>query len=260
MLETFGVIRYEYLMQIRRWSLWISSVGLVGLIYFFILGGLLQKFQLQGSSQQPWLVAIDLAAPLNIFAPVAAGILVADRFPRDFRLGVNDLLKASLPSSRPLVIGKYLGSVLAVLTPPILLMLAMLIYLAVPLQMGALFWMAPLVTLGTVLPAWLFFVAWSLFFPLALPLRLYQVLFAGFWLWATAVPPQRLPTINETIVGLQGDYANHAFFSDTGAMYANFHPPATTGWAVVNMGLIVGLSIVALCLTPLALRWREGRG
>jgi ABC-2 type transport system permease protein len=256
MRETVGVLRYEYLMQIRRWGLWISTVFLVGLIYFFILSGLLQKYQVQASS---WLVAIDLAAPLNIFAPVAAGILVADRFPRDFRLGVNDVLKVSLPSSRPLIIGKYLGSVLAVLTPAILLMLAMLLFLALRLQMGALFWMAPLVALGTVVPAWLFFVAWSLVFPLALPLRLYQVLFAGFWLWATAVPPQRLPTINETILGLQGDYATHAFFNDTGDMYSRFHPPATAGWALLNLGLVLGLAIVALLLVPLALRWREGR-
>ncbi len=256
MRKTFGVIRYEYLMQVRRPGLWVSTIVLVGLIYFFIFQGLLQSLEI---SSQPWPMAINLAAPLNIFAPVAAGILVADRFPRDFRLGVNEVLKVSLPSARPLVLGKYLGSLLAVLTPAILLMLAALIYLALRLQMGALFWMTPLVALGTVVPAWLFFVAWSLFFPLALPLRLYQVLFAGFWLWATAVPPQRLPTINETILGLQGDYADHAFFHDTGSMYANFHPPATPGWALVNMGLVLGLTLVALLLMPLALRWREGR-
>ena len=138
-------------------------------------------------------------------------------------------------------------------------MLALVIFLALRLQMGALFWIVPLITLGTVLPAWLFFIAWSLFFPLALPLRLYQVLFAGFWMWAVAVPPDRLPTINESLLGVQGDYADHAFFNDTGAMYAHFHPPATPGWAVVNLGLVVGLGFVALLLTPLALRWRDKR-
>ncbi len=252
-----GVLHYEYLMQIRRWVLWISSFVLVGLIYFFVAKDVMQQPQNQVNS--PWLVAINLVAPLNIFAPVAAGILVADRFPRDFRLGINELLKVSLPSARALVVGKYLGSLLAVLTPPIVFMLAMLVFLALRLQMGALVWIAPLVALGTVLPAWLFFVAWSLIFPLALPLRLYQVLFAGFWLWATAVPPQRLPTINQTIVGLQGDYADHAFFNDTGDLYARFHPPATPGWALVNLGIVLGLTLVALALMPLALRWRAGR-
>jgi ABC-type transport system involved in multi-copper enzyme maturation permease subunit len=257
MSETIGVLRYEYVMQIRRIGLWVSSAILVGLIYFFVAKDLTQ--QPKELLDNPWELAINLVAPLNIFAPVAAGILVADRFPRDFRLGVNDVLRTALSSARPLVTGKYLGSLLAVLTPVLLLMLAMLIYLALRLQMGALFWMVPLVTMGTVVPAWLFFVAWSLVFPLALPLRLYQVLFAGFWLWAVAVPPARLPTINQSILGLQGDYADHAFFGDTGVMYANFHPPATPGWAVVNMGLIVGLSLVALFLTPAVLRWREER-
>jgi hypothetical protein len=250
MLATFGVLRYEYLMQMRRWGLWISSLVLSGLIYFFIL---------QKLPTLPWLLAIDLAAPLNILMPLAAGILVADRFPRDFRLGVSEVLNASLPSSRPLVLGKYLGSLLAVLTPSILLMLVLLVYLVLRLHMGTLVWMTPLVALGTVVPAWLFFVAWSLVFPLALPLRLYQVLFAGFWLWAVAVPPTRLPTINETILEVQGDYVDHAFFNDTGDMYARFHPPATPGWALVNLGLVVGLALAALLLAPLVLRWREGR-
>src|SRR5262249_7811955 len=123
----------------------------------------------------------------------------------------------------------------------------------------ALLWIVPLVTPGTVIPAWLFFVAWSLIFPLALPLRLYQVMFAGFWLWAVAVPPTRLPTINQSILGVQGDYADHAFFGDTGAMYDKLHPLATPGGAMVNLGLLVGLALVALLLTPLALRSREGR-
>ncbi len=257
MREMLGVLRYEYLMQIRRWGLWIGPVVLTGLIYFFEAQSLLRSQQ--SSSQQPWLVAINLAAPLNIFAPVAAGILVADRFPRDFRLGTHEVLKVALPSSRPLVIGKYLGSLLAVFTPAVLTMLVMLVFLALRLQMGALFWMAPLVALGTVIPAWLFFVAWSLVFPLALPLRLYQVLFAGFWLWATAIPPTRLPTINWTILSLQGDYVDHAFFNDTGDMYAHFHPPAEPGWALVNLGLTVGLALLALLLTPRVLRWREER-
>jgi hypothetical protein len=111
MRAMFGMLRYEYLMQIRRWGLWISSVVLVGLIYFFTL---------KDVTQQP-----------------------------------KELLNNSW--------------LLAVLTPSLLLLLAALIFLALRLQMGALFWMAPLVTQGTVVPTWLFFVAWSLIFPL--PLR-----------------------------------------------------------------------------------------
>ena len=87
-------LRYEYLMQIRRWGLWISSIVLVGLIYFFIASSAAQHPHLLGNA---WLLAINLVAPLNLLAPVAAGILVADRFPRDFRLGVNEVLQSRCP-------------------------------------------------------------------------------------------------------------------------------------------------------------------
>src|SRR5262249_53683157 len=107
------------------------------------------------------------------------------------------------------------------------------------------------------LPSWLFVIAWSLIFPLVLPLRLYQVLFAGFWMWAVAVPPDRLPTINFSIFGVQGQYAHFAFFLNDSTSF--MRPPATVGWAIVNMGLILGSTIVALALIPLMLHWQEQR-
>lgn len=64
----------------------------------------------------------------------------------------------------------------------------------------------------TVLPSWLFVVAWSLVFPLVMPLRLYQVLF-----------------------------------------------PATPGWAIFNISLVVCLAIVGVAAAGLALRWLEQR-
>ncbi len=79
--------------------------------------------------------------------------------------------------------------------------------------------MTPLVLLGTAVPVWLFFVGWSLVFPLVLPLWLYQVLYAGFWLWATAVPQSACRRSNRPFVCLQGDYADHAFFNDTGSVF-----------------------------------------
>lgn len=260
MRETFAVFRYEYLMQIRRWGLWIGLLLTVGLFFFLLLRSTGSPKAIPPDyTTQPWKLATLLIEEFNLFAPIAAGILVADRFTRDRALGMSELLNSSLSLRAPLVLGKYAGSVLAIMTPPFMLLLLSLAYLAAYFHQPAIFLTAPVVLLAVVVPSWLFVVAWSLIFPLVMPLRLYQVLFAGFWMWAVAVPPNRLPTINYSIFGVSGKYAHYAFFLNdpTGSSY--MHPPATVGWAIVNMSLIVGLSVAALALTSLVLRWQELR-
>jgi ABC-2 type transport system permease protein len=260
MLEMIGVARYEYLMQIRRWSLWISGLLLTGLLYFFMSQNV--QHQSPAELQQPWQVSDDIVSPWNLLMPVAAGILVADRFTRDHLLGVNDLLRSALPSARTLALGKYVGSLLAVFTPSFLLTVGAVTYLVIALRAPQLFLTSAVVLLAAVLPSWLFVVAWSLFFPLVLPLRLYQVLYVGFWLWATEVPRGLLPTINQTIFTVSGQYARFAFFlkGTLNKLPTDFLvPPATIGWAIVNMSLIIGVALVGLVALELVLRWQERR-
>ena len=257
MRETFAIFRYEYLMQIRRWSLWIGLVLTVGLFFLLLLRGDDLKAIPPGYASSPWKLATLLIEEFNLFAPIAAGILAADRFTRDRLLGTSELLNSSLPSRLPLVLGKYAGSLLAIFTPPFILLVGTLAYLAAYFHQPALFLTAPVVLLAVVVPAWLFVVAWSLIFPLVMPLRLYQVLFAGFWMWAAVVPPDRLPTINWSIFSVNGQYAHYVFFLNDPTGFRYFRPPATVGWAIVNIALIVGLSIAAVSLIPLILRRQE---
>jgi ABC-type transport system involved in multi-copper enzyme maturation permease subunit len=258
MRECIATTRYEYLMQIRRWGLWMSLLLTIGFFLFLILGDAGNPKAVPPQvATHPWMLATLLIEEFNLFAPIAAGILAADRFTRDRVLGMSELLNSSLLLKSPLVLGKYLGSLLAIVTPPFILLLATLAYMAAYFHQPAIFLTAPVVLLAVALPSWLFVIAWSLIFPLVLPLRLYQVLFAGFWMWAVAVPPDRLPTINDSIFGVQGQYAHFAFFLNYQTTF--MRPPATVGWAIVNMGLILGSTIVALALLPLVLRWHERR-
>jgi hypothetical protein len=255
MSETFGVLRYEYLMQIRRWGLWVSCGLLVGFFCFFLVS---QPDQV-GRQLAPtsWALGANLISLLNVLAPVAAGILIADRFPRDRQLHMQELLASVAPSSRLLISGRCLGSLLATLTPALLVLLAASTYLTLYLKMPVALLTLPVTFLVLVVPTWLFFTAWSLIFPLVLPLRLYQVLFAGFWLWAIYINPNNLPTIDNSIVDVSGEYARYAFFIADPKVAASFHPVDSVGWAIINMLWLIGTALVALALLPLALRWRD---
>ncbi len=256
--ELWGIIRYEYLMQIRRVGLWISLILTIGLFIWLLATASRSPGAVPaGDAGNPWKLAASFVAEFNLFGPIAAGILVADRFTRDRLLGVDQLLDSSLLSRLPLVVGKGVGSLLAIFTPPVILLIGLWCYLAVQFGQPAVLFTGPVAVVAIVAPSWLFVVCWSLFFPLIMPLRLYQVLFAGFWMWAVAISPSRLPTINWSIFGVQGQYAHYALFINNSAQSQFLRPPATTGLAVVNMCLLIGLSVAALALLPVALRMRQ---
>jgi len=166
-------------------------------------------------------------------------------------------LRTVLPSSRSFVLGRYAATLLAVLTPPLVVALAVTIYAAARFSLPELVWKTLVIFLVAVLPSWLFVVAWSLVVPLVLPLRLYQVFFAGFWLWAIVVPRGRLPTINESIVDIGGKYTSYAFFDFPRP--SDLHPPANAGWAILNISLVVFMALVGVAATGLVKRWQEQR-
>ena len=110
--DTFvGALRYEFRMQIRRRSVWITFIAL-GL--FFIV------------FHQPWYRSITTPAgdalvywtgEVQSFLAIAVGILLADRLPRDRRTKVEEVLDTLPGAPGARVFGKYLGSTLATLVP-----------------------------------------------------------------------------------------------------------------------------------------------
>jgi ABC-2 type transport system permease protein len=61
-------------------------------------------------------------------------------------------------------------------------------------------------------PAYAFITAFSLACPVLMPVRVYQVLFTGYWFWGNFLNPEAIPTLNGTLLTAGGSYAMEGFF------------------------------------------------
>ena len=260
MSQLLGFARHEFSMSIRRPGFWISYILLS---LFYIISILTPS--MDGSEDiippdQIWSQAGHMVFVFNIFMPLLAGILAADRVQRDVRTGVRELQR-SAPLSVPVyTLAKYLGVLLSVLTPMFLLVAFTGIALvAKGLAPLSLFWPLLLAFLSIAIPAHAFVVAFSLACPLVMPLRVYQVLFTGYWFWGNLLSPQAFPTISDTVLSAVGQYALQAFFGvyddSTHAVVVKFTPPE----AVLNMFVLLVCITIALFVLNHYLRWQERR-
>src|SRR5713226_10249472 len=191
--DTFvGALRYEFRMQIRRRSVWITFIAL-GL--FFIV------------FHQPWYRPITTPAgdalvywtgEVQSFLAIAVGILLADRLPRDRRTKVEEVLDTLPGKLGARVFGKYLGSTLATLVPMFIIYsigLGYVLYFK-PQDIQALA-LVPALFVTVVLPGALFVAAFSIACPAIMWVPLYQFLFIGYWFWGNLLPPGRgIPTLS----------------------------------------------------------------
>jgi ABC-type Na+ efflux pump permease subunit len=246
----WGIVRYEYRMSIRRWSVWLAF-----LLAAAPLLASLASFRAFGPAVSLWGLAGLLAMQMNLFMPLAGGIVIADRFVRDRQMDVRELLQATPVAHSTYVLGKYAGAVLAALTPALiccLVRLGALVLYGVP---AAILWTGLLAFLGISVPAFLFVGAFSLACPEVLPVRVYQVLFAGYWFWGNFLNPQRVPTISQTLLTPSGRFVNGAFFN-AGDMYSYHY---TAGEAVLNLLLLFACAAMALLALERYLTWQERR-
>ncbi len=258
MLKLFGLARHEFTMSIRRPGFWIPYILL---ILFYLVTLLLPSMDGADDRIPPekiWPQAGHTVFMFNIFLPLLAGILTADRMQRDFRNGVRELQRSSPLSVPACVLGKYLGALASVLLPMLLAVTATgLARVALGLTSAQFLWPLFLAFLAIAVPSHAFVVAFSLACPLIMPLRVYQVLFTGYWFWGNLLTPKAFPTISDTVLNAVGQYPLQAFFGmfldSTHTVEAGYTPPQ----AVLN--LVVLLASVAAVLFTLDryLRWQE---
>ncbi len=247
-----GILRHEIGMSLRRKGLWVAY-GLLFVFHTVLLfspppiGEMIEGEVIARS--EAWQVAGRFLLACNVFFPVVAGILSADRVQRDFRLGLRELQDSTPLSRHVYVLAKYLGSLVSSLLPLFLWVMGIAAAMAVLGRAhGSMLYAVPVAFLAITVPAFAFVVAFSLACPLVMPLSIYQILFTGYWFWANFIPPQLFPTLNGTLLTPSGMFAQQGFFGGeisraiTGAVQ---HTPAD---AVANLAVLGLCSAAALFL------------
>jgi ABC-2 type transport system permease protein len=113
--------------------------------------------------------------------------------------------------------------------------------------------------LSIAVPSHAFVVAFSLACPLVMPLRVYQVLFTGYWFWGNLLSPQAFPTISDTVLNAVGQYPLQAFFGkytdSTHKVVGGFTVPE----AITNLLVLAACIVATLFVLDRYLRWQEHR-
>jgi ABC-2 type transport system permease protein len=262
MSQFTGLFRHEFGMSIRRPGLWIAY----GLLFLFITimlfiptPGVESEVDEIITMNELWKYAGRFVMMFNLFLPVIGGILAADRMQRDFHLGVRELQNSTPLSRAAYILGKYFGILTSVLLPVFLGVAAFAVALAVTgYAPWAMVYAMPVACLVLTLPAFAFVTAFSLACPLIIPLRVYQILFTGYWFWGNFLNPDAFPTISETLLSAGGKIAFDGFFGGFPAS-TPILPKFTALDATLNL-IVLGLCILAvLVVLDRYLRWQAQR-
>jgi hypothetical protein len=256
--QFFGVVRHDFSMSIRRPGFWVAYTLLC---LFYIVTSITPV--LSGSEEiilpdQIWPEAGHVVFMYNIFLPLLAGILAADRMQRDLRLGIRELQRSTPLPVPAYVLAKYFGVLLSVLVPMFLLVAVVgaLVVIRGIAPVGFL-WPLLLAFLTIAVPAHAFVVAFSLACPLVMPLRVYQVLFTGYWFWGNLLNAKVFPSISDSVLNAVGQYPLQAFFhmytDSTRKVEGGFTPPE----AVLNLIVLMACIAMALFVLDRYLRWQE---
>ncbi len=202
----FGVVKYEFLMQIRRRTLWIAYGGFMLLLLRVAISAFNNPEQPVRSLPLLQLVA-TITVQLNWLPALGIGIFLADRFPRDRSHKVDELFEAMPGTLRSRLSGKYFGSVLASIVPAFLTYCLFIGFLGVYEHSLLVFPFALLAYSVIVLPGILLVAAFTLSLTSILWVPLYQFLFVGYWFWGNMLGPSAgIPTLSGTVLTPIGSY------------------------------------------------------
>jgi hypothetical protein len=242
-------------MQIHRPAIWITFVAL-GLFF--------TQFH------QPWYRPITSPASSTIiywtgivqsFLAVAAGLLLADRLPRDHRTKVDELLN-TLPSTvTARIFGKYLGSTFATLIPMLAIYSIGIAYILIRWHTIQELPLAIATFTAIALPGVMFIGAFSIACTAILWVPLYQILFVGYWFWGNLLPNVGIPTLSTTTLTPVGGYICTGFFNPHGQ--EGVCSPGIQGATVIlgteSILLLLGTAMLVIVALIEYLKWQQVR-
>lgn len=251
----WGVLCYEFRMQIRRPAIWIAFT-IVSL--FFVI------------SHQPWYrpvtkppadALVYWTAIAHSILAIVVGVMLADRLPRDRRTRVAELLDTFSGALSARLFGKYLGSTLATLVPMFLVYCFGVGYIVVRWHALQIIPLA-LATFGTIaLPGILFIGAWSIACSSLIWTPLSQFLFVGYWFWGNLLPGIGIPSPSMTILTPIGGYMCTGFFNQAGkeGVCNPGIQGATAVQGVESIFLLLALAILAMLALTALFVWQRRR-
>lgn len=245
-----GALRYEFWMQLRRSSVWITLI-VACLLDFMLMIAFGPGFQGHYSPEKHIWIPPDVSGAILFwtqivawFLPLGVGLVISDRLARDHTLKVNEILATFAGSTFGRLLGKFLGALLATLIPVILLDAAGIGYVASLLHDFPPLGLAAEAFAAVVLPGAIFAAGFSLALPAVIKVPIYQILFIVYWFWADLTPPRfKIPTPVGTMLNATGPWAQEAFFH---FQWVFLILNATVIQGIESIVLLVGLSFCAV--------------
>jgi hypothetical protein len=250
-----GLVRYEYRMTVQRWGMWFAF-GVLYALYGITLFAPGEPLIARGGSL--WQTAGQIVFRTNLFMPLVGGIIAADRLYRDYRLGVRELQSSAPLGDWTYLVAKYIGVVAGIMTPVVVFILAAGVISVV--GYGAPVEFLPMLLaamLALSLPAFAFVTIFSLACPLVMPVRVYQVLFTGYWFWGNFLSPKVIPNLSDTLLTPGGMWAFQGFFGGfVGVPASQLH---TATEAVLNLVVLAACIVAAFVALRQLMAWHARR-
>ncbi len=205
-------MRNEFRMQSRRRAMWLTMLGVSTLFPLLALHALDERFAQEGTLR----AIADWTNFLNLWVPIAYGIVLADRIPRDRRLRMDELFATFPTNQRYRLWGKALGVALATVVPLLLVALAGAVHISLRLHSAEVMKFEVVAICVILLPALLFMTAVCLLLSTFVWPPAIGFICAGLWLFLQ-VSPTMLPSLANSLMSPTGSYAIAGLFhSDRG--------------------------------------------